>query len=76
MSPPYDAESPSSPYLSGSVFAWSGIHDEGSAYKGRRGKSEVKPIPEQLTPDQPEDRIYRGWELHAHEFPWMVKLKV
>ena len=22
------------------------------------------------------DRIYRGWHLNAHEFPWMVKIKV
>ena len=22
------------------------------------------------------DRIYQGWHLSPHEFPWMVKLKV
>ena len=22
------------------------------------------------------DRIYKGWHLNAHEFPWMVKIKV
>ena len=22
------------------------------------------------------DRIYRGWHLNPHEFPWMVKIKV
>ena len=26
--------------------------------------------------DTPSDRIYRGWELDPHEFPWMVKLMV
>ena len=27
-------------------------------------------------PDQASDRIFRGWFLKPHEFPWMVKLKV
>ena len=26
--------------------------------------------------DSPSDRIFRGWELDPHEFPWMVKLMV
>jgi len=26
--------------------------------------------------DPPSDRIFRGWELDPHEFPWMVKLMV
>ena len=26
--------------------------------------------------DTPSDRIFRGWELDPHEFPWMVKLMV
>ena len=23
-----------------------------------------------------QERIFRGWELQPHEFPWMVKIKV
>ena len=26
--------------------------------------------------DRPSERIFRGWELDPHEFPWMVKLMV
>ena len=26
--------------------------------------------------DQPKDRIFKGFELSPHEFPWMVKIKV
>ena len=26
--------------------------------------------------DQPKDRIFKGYELTPHEFPWMVKIKV
>ena len=26
--------------------------------------------------DKPKDRIYKGWELAPHEYPWMVKIKV
>ena len=22
------------------------------------------------------DRIFRGWQMNPHEFPWMVKIKV
>lgn len=32
--------------------------------------------PSWRTPDPPESRIYKGWRLSPHEFPWMVKIKV
>ena len=82
MPPPYYNSKPSSDVLPGSAYTWSELpfsaqeSYEGQYFKGRTGVSQVAPLEENLTPDQPEDRIYRGWELKPHEFPWMVKLKV
>ena len=73
---------PSSIILPGSQFAWSenefSSHESygGQTFNGRLGITQAPRIEENLTPDQPEDRIFRGWELKPHEFPWMVKLKV
>ena len=73
---------PSSITLPGSEFTWSenrftppeSYGDQ--TFNGRLGITQAPRIEENLTPDQPEDRIFRGWELKPHEFPWMVKLKV
>ena len=72
----------SSNFLPGSAFTWSEVpftsqeNYRAQKFKGRTGISQVTRTEENLTPDQPEDRIFRGWELKPHEFPWMVKLKV
>ena len=68
--------------LPGSQFTWSdnqftSQENYGSqTFNGRLGFTETPRIEENLTPDEPEDRIFKGWELKPHEFPWMVKLKV
>ena len=68
--------------LPGSQFTWSGsqfnVQDnyEGQNFNGRLGITQSNRIEENLTPDLPEDRKFKGWELKPHEFPWMVKLKV
>ena len=73
---------PSSILLPGSQFAWSDNQFTspesygGQTFNGRLGFTQAPRIEENLTPDEPEDRIFRGWELKPHEFPWMVKLKV
>lgn len=78
----YSNRNPSSNFLPGSAFTWSNLpftsqeNYEGQKFKGRTGISQATRIEENLTPDQPEDRIFKGWELKPHEFPWMVKLKV
>ena len=78
----YSNRNPASNVLPGSAFTWSELpftaqeSYEGQKFKGRKGPSQVTRIEENLTPDQPEDRIFKGWELKPHEFPWMVKLKV
>jgi len=67
--------------LPGSQFTWSdnqftSQENYGSqTFNGRLGFTETPRIEENLTPDEPEDRIFKGWELKPHEFPWMVKLK-
>ena len=43
---------------------------EGQIFNGRQGITQPPRIEENLTPDEPEDRIYKGWELKPHEFPW------
>ena len=30
----------------------------------------------QLNDDEAQERIFHGWQLEPHEFPWMVKIKV
>ena len=68
--------------LPGSRFTWSDDqldrekHYDNQKFNGRLGITQTPRIEENLTPDLPEDRIYKGWELKPHEFPWMVKLKV
>jgi hypothetical protein len=68
--------------LPGSQFTWSDNqfisqeNYEGQHFNGRLGITQSPRIEENLTPDLPEDRIFKGWELKPHEFPWMVKLKV
>ena len=69
--------------LPGSRFTWSDDQldrekqlYENQKFNGRLGITQTPRIEENLTPDLPEDRIYKGWELKPHEFPWMVKLKV
>ena len=68
--------------LPGSRFTWSenqlfpSENYDVHTFNGRLGITQSPRIEENLTPDLPEDRIYKGWELKPHEFPWMVKLKV
>ena len=80
--PSFSNRYPSSNLLPGSRFTWSDNqlnsveNFEGQIFNGRQGITQPPRIEENLTPDEPEDRIYKGWELTPHEFPWMVKLKV
>jgi len=79
--PSFSNRYPSSNLLPGSRFTWSDNqlnsveNFEGQIFNGRQGITQPPRIEENLTPDEPEDRIYKGWELKPHEFPWMVKLK-
>ena len=50
-----------------------------SRYKNFQGGITIPTIfglTQSSTKDEPKDRIFNGWELPPHEFPWMVKLKV
>ena len=51
-------------------------HLYGKGTKRNAGDISLNPKSITFETDPPKDRIFNGWELTPHEFPWMVKLKV
>lgn len=57
-------------------FGESTFHESRQNLGRRKNSTSFRHFDDDDEIDTPSDRIYRGWELDPHEFPWMVKLMV